>query len=84
MLDLREKETIDPNVAELPNDVRREYATGETSLIAVVTVRANGGSTRRLYGSANYATVIGAIEAAKAIVLQDMLAECEESPEVVN
>jgi hypothetical protein len=84
MLDLSEKEVLDPNVAQLLDDLHDEYTSGEINFIAVVTVRSNGNSTRRLYGSANLATVIGAIEAAKALVLQDMMAECEERPDLLN
>jgi hypothetical protein len=66
-----------PNIEELLAGLQREFAAGEIDFIAVVSIHPNGGSTRRLAGSANLTTVVGAIEAAKALVLEELLAECE-------
>lgn len=73
---------IDPTAAEILEDLRRAFAAGKIDYIAVITVGPDG-SSRRLYGCGNLETVIGALEAAKAIVMNDILERSETISELV-
>jgi hypothetical protein len=72
-------ETDPPNTVfdELLVALQRDLADGDVDFMAVVTVHSDGRSSRRLVGSANLATIVGAIEAAKALVLADLMSECD-------